>query len=447
MNKILQDYSDLFDVYLEKEELPEYAQGDVLAKYIKDILDDPGNHHLCTTDPVWKDLLKSSLMDFFRQLLPYFMELEKEEAREKQRMRNFQKADIKGKRLMWPLIDEDIRQVYPPSDVNMDGYIQLMKEKKISKDLIFNALVSDWSDACEKRIAKSKQKLLDNYKNHFMTQAKQAGNEDYRTIQKTAEVLVKYPALQEILQLMGREKEKNTQEEDSTITRYIPLLLAHSKSKEEIEGIRLGDDLNNILPTEVTWLSEPETEVYFFQKFASKQLQLFASKPPTIQQKKTDQEKQKKPRLQEGPMIISVDTSASIHGLPERIAKSMTMQILQTAKRKNRKCFLITYSVRAKALDISKPEHWSKVKSFLKNQFSGGTDGEYMLAFVIDALNTDNYSMADVLIISNFEFNLPLSPTRKKIVEEQKKGTRFYGLQIGKVHNGYDTILDRIWSI
>ena len=32
---------------------------------------------------------------------------------------------------MWPLIDEDIRQVYPPSDVNMDGYIQLMKEKNM----------------------------------------------------------------------------------------------------------------------------------------------------------------------------------------------------------------------------------------------------------------------------------------------------------------------------
>ncbi len=129
------------------------------------------------------------------------------------------------------------------------------------------------------------------------------------------------------------------------------------------------------------------------------------------------------------------------------ISKSITMQILQTPKRKNRKCFLITYSVRAKALDISKAEHWSKVKSFLKNQFSGGTYGEYMLAFVLDALNTDNYAMADVLIISDFEFNLPLSPTRKEIEEEQKKGTRFYGLQIGKVHNSYDTILDRIWRI
>lgn len=146
MNKILQDYSELFDVYLEKEELPEYMQGDVLAKYIKEVLDDPGNRHLCKTDPIWKDLLKSSLLDFFRQL-------------------------------------------YPPSDVNMEGYIQLMKEQKISRDLIFNALIGDWSDACEKRITKKKQKLLDYYKEHFITQAKLAGNEDYKTIKKTADVL------------------------------------------------------------------------------------------------------------------------------------------------------------------------------------------------------------------------------------------------------------------
>ena len=289
--------------------------------------------------------------------------------------------------------------------------------------------------------------MLDKCKEVFISRVRQAGKEDYSIIKKSADILVKYPQLQEILQLMGREKEKNTKEEDSTITRYIPLLLAHSKSKEEIGGIRVGDDLNAMVPTEVAWLSEPETELLFFQKFASKQLQLFASKPPVIQQKKTDQEKKKKPRLQEGPMIISVDTSGSMHGLPERVAKSMTMQILQTAKRKNRKCFLITYSVRAKVLDISRPEHWSEVHSFLKKQFIGGTDGEMMLTFALDALNTDNYSMADVLIISDFEFDLPLSSTRKRIVDEKKKGTRFYGLQIGRVRSDYDKIMDKIWSI
>ena len=99
MKIILEDYSELFDVYLTKGELPEYAQGDALAKYIKDVLDDPGNHHLCTTDPVWKDLLKSSLMDFFRQLLPHMMELEKEEvAKEEAKIKEKPKKKEKSKK-------------------------------------------------------------------------------------------------------------------------------------------------------------------------------------------------------------------------------------------------------------------------------------------------------------------------------------------------------------
>ena len=75
MQKVLEDYSLLFDRYLEKEELPDYVKEDVLAKYIKEVLDDPGNRHLCMTDFIWKDLLKTSLLEFFRQLLPYFEKL------------------------------------------------------------------------------------------------------------------------------------------------------------------------------------------------------------------------------------------------------------------------------------------------------------------------------------------------------------------------------------
>jgi hypothetical protein len=31
--------------------------------------------------------------------------------------------------------------------------------------------------------------------------------------------------------------------------------------------------------------------------------------------------------------------------------------------------------------------------------------------------------------------------------EERQKGTRFYGLQIGKESHEYDTILDKVWQI
>jgi len=66
---------------------------------------------------------------------------------------------------------------------------------------------------------------------------------------------------------------------------------------------------------------------------------------------------------------------------------------------------------------------------------------------VLKALDTEHWSMADVLLISDFDFFLPTMETLKKIADEQQKGTRFYGLQIGHDHTGYEKILDRIWRI
>ena len=89
MQERLDEYSKLFDVYLSERKFPETYQKDVLACYIKEVLDDPGNYHLCSTNQVWKDLLKDSLLNFIRQLLPYIMKLEAEEAEEKKYIKRF----------------------------------------------------------------------------------------------------------------------------------------------------------------------------------------------------------------------------------------------------------------------------------------------------------------------------------------------------------------------
>lgn len=440
-------YSTIFDEYLNKQVLPTHAQDDVLAKYIKEVLDDPGNRHLCTTDVLWREILKSSLMEFIGQLWPHIKILEEQVEREKGHMSQFLQADIQKKRRMWPALEQFMTQNYSPAEVNLDGYIRLMRENRLDKDVIFEALIKDWKQACEQRAEIEMISLLESYRKRFEERVSQGGQMDYQTIKRTEKIVCKYPQLQEIIRCMGREKLVEREDEDLTITRYIPILLAHSKSKEEIEGVRMGNDLNALLPTEVVWLTDPHTEQLFYQKLATSQLQLFASKPPLIQEKKTDKDTRKKPRLQEGPMIICVDTSGSMSGAPENIAKALTMQILQTAKRKQRKCFLITYSVRADILEISQPHHWPKVKNFLKNTFTGGTDGEDMFNAALHALNTKNFAMADVLIISDFEFCIPRKYTRERIIGEQQKGTRFYGLKIGDSYSEYKRILDRMWYI
>ena len=135
-------------------------------------------------------------------------------------------------------------------------------------------------------------------------------------------------------------------------------------------------------------------------------------------------------------------------GQPQRIAFSLLKQLLRIAKKQKRPCYLISFSVRSKSIDLAKPRNWGKIDNFLENSYSGGTDGEQMLAEAIRVLQKGTYEMADVLIVSDFEFPVPDTSTMEKINKEKTLGTRFYGLKIGHYGvKGYKLIMDKIWEV
>ena len=70
-----------------------------------------------------------------------------------------------------------------------------------------------------------------------------------------------------------------------------------------------------------------------------------------------------------------------------------------------------------------------------------------LIGLSIEMLQSKSFGMADVLIISDFYFSLPIGPTRKKMRIEHDKGTRFYGLKIDSTDRLYDNILDNTWNI
>ena len=125
-----------------------------------------------------------------------------------------------------------------------------------------------------------------------------------------------------------------------------------------------------------------------------------------------------KPRLENGPIIVAVDTSGSMSGKPLKIAYSVLTQLLRLARKQKRKVFLMSFSVRAKFLDLSLPRNWMRLNAFLEDRFTGGTDGEEMLNRSIEMLQSKSFAMADVLIISDFYFPLPIELTKKKILTE-----------------------------
>ena len=194
-------------------------------------------------------------------------------------------------------------------------------------------------------------------------------------------------------------------------------------------------------------MSDGHTEDLFYLKYATEQLQLFESRPKENSRFKTEQVNMKKTRLEKGPIIVALDTSASMHGEPQKIAYAILFQLLRMARKQKRSCFLITYSVRAKVLDLTKPGNWMRLQKFMEETFTGGTDGEMMLNTAMDMLFTKKFAMADVLIISDFYFPLPVEKTQKRMEREHSKGTRFYGLRVKGENLNYDKILDKVWSI
>ena len=99
----LNNYAEAFEYYLEKETLPEKLSDDLLGNYMKTVLDDPVNRNLCLHDLTWKELIMTSLLDFFRMMLFQLDELEKERSEEIKYIDNFYRGDINLKRQLWPV--------------------------------------------------------------------------------------------------------------------------------------------------------------------------------------------------------------------------------------------------------------------------------------------------------------------------------------------------------
>lgn len=433
----LDEYSEAFDFYMERGEMPPNIQDeDCLAGYMKEVIDN--NPQIDGSDPTWMEVLKEDLISFFAALLEQFRVLQLEAMREFALIEKFSRAPIEQKRLMWQEVQETIDGKYSKYEVNLPGFT--VQFKSDDKSPVFAALTSDWENACKEKLARQQRQMLERSKQQFEIICRDRGSVDYEDKKRIDNYIHRYPQLQEIVDMIGRDKNSAKEEKDTVVKKFLPTTVAKNSSVEEIDRVESGDNLERVLAIE---FSMPED--LFYKRYATKELQQFSSqgkdKPKKVEENRKD------PRLTKGPIIVSIDTSGSMSGRPEKIAFSLLKQLLRMAKKQKRPCFLISFSVRSKSIDLSKPRNWGRLDNFLENSFSGGTDGEQMLAEAIKVLQVGLFEMADVLIISDMVFPKPIPTTMEKINKEKALGTRFYALQIGSSSHEYKDVMDKIWQI
>lgn len=436
-------FSDGFDVYAADGRPPVKSPiegDDLLGQYVRNVID--RNPNLGGSDPNYRESFKENLQQFMGDMLDEFGKIDRACEPEKLMQQYFQKGSANERRRMWQQVKDFANENYSPEELNADGYDAQLNGN--NEQQIFDMFAEDWLLASQGRVRQIKRQHLASAAANWEKSCSRYCKSDYKMRLKIKKSLRHYPLMEEIAKIIGRQQNVATAEKSRAANRYRPSSISANPSFEEIDRITTGNNIERVIPSEFLYLADPETEMIFMARYARRQLQQFAAPGMDIAIKNPESRPQPRPAL--GPIIVSVDTSGSMRGRPMEIAFAMLHQLIDTARRTRRNCFLITFSVQSQSIDLCEPGRWRNVDQFLSTSYSGGTNGERMLHDALMKLGSDNYSMADVLIISDFAFAMPRPDTLAAIRREQAADTRFYGLQIGRINTPYSKILNRIWA-
>ncbi|MCX7997625.1 MAG: VWA domain-containing protein [Leptospiraceae bacterium] len=263
----------------------------------------------------------------------------------------------------------------------------------------------------------------------------------FEILQHYAEVLEKEKSIRELAELLGRYRKAEEEWEEEELekvvvtTRYKP----RHAPKGEVVGIRESNQIHDVLPMELATLKNPILRPIFFKKFAEKKLLSFSYRnqfPSREENKQYYKERVRKEKQKQGPIILCIDTSGSMHGTPERIAKTLCFALTKIAISENRRCYLISFSTQIQTIELTELKNsLPLLVNFLQMSFYGGTDATPALKEALRMLETQSYQRADVLMISDFVMNNLPTDLTDKIEKAKQNKTRFHSLVIGQSQN------------
>ena len=276
-------------------------------------------------------------------------------------------------------------------------------------------------------------------------------NSGFEILEIYADLLERDKSLQELARVLGRharaqrEYEKELIEKTVINTEWKP----RPALKGQIAGLCTSNDISSALPSELALFRNPATKRLFEKKFAEKSLLSFKYENVMPQDNAGSVIEEVSKEKQKGPIIICVDTSGSMNGTPENIAKTITFALSKIAIEEKRKCFLISFSTQIECLDLSdfkRGNALEKLIHFLRMSFHGGTDASPALLHAIDLLQKNEWSNADVLMISDFVMNALPDEVLKSIETQKEQGTLFYSLTIGGSATSTINCFNHNWS-
>ena len=420
---------------------------------------------------------------------------------------NFKRMDEK----VWHPLLNQLAMEHEDDGFDKPFFIRLFQGDGATKNENWERLVRDWKACIERQTLQKLKDYISIRQNNFETglirmmdqvtrNIKMKGVSEQRAVQawelmtngwteteferrlNQMKVQDRYPEIKEIVAKMGRVADANGKDR-LTIASGVDMKMEHSAGSD-IEGITVGDDLNSLLPLELAQYSDEDMEGLFIYKYRTRRLQTFRYKS---EMSKPSRKLGFTHASRKGPMIVCLDTSASMYGTPERISSTLISLLEETAEDLERDCFLIDFSISTRAIDLMAKRKAERLKRIgitmmesteadaapsdvdgqahtgrgIRRQpttthlpfIGGGTSAKKMMNQMFELLDNDglHYVNADVLWITDFLIPDPPQHLLSRFREYKETGTRFYGIRIvrddDKEPNAWKEYFNQIYTI
>jgi len=448
------------------------------ATSINEILSNPTMKELCSYDSELTEKITHEILGYINKTSKIISKSENPIGNEFAVLKEFEETESSGFYPQWEKVKSLIKQNYNKNEIDINFYENQFEESLDSKnekndkpsfESIKEHFNDKWGELLLKKQTKWELDLIEEQRKKFTEELYKQIEElkklqkavepftnmlgrlwdmskgkwqrvNFDILKKYAELLQRDNSLKELAEMLGKmqQAEKEFEEEIFSKISIMPDWRAVHASKADLIGIHESDDLSSLLPSETAFLADPTLQTIFFKKFAEKKLQTFEYQARILSYNEVESQdkRQKEKENEKGPFIICVDTSGSMHGTPEYIAKTLCFAIMKIAIRDNRKCYLISFSTVIETLNLTDLKNsLDRVISFLSMSFNGGTDATPAMCEALRMLTTEDFKKADVIMVSDFVMSGFDQSTQEQIKTAKENKTKFHSLIIGNSQN------------
>ncbi|MDI3513863.1 MAG: hypothetical protein PWP40_1092 [Rhodocyclaceae bacterium] len=209
----------------------------------------------------------------------------------------------------------------------------------------------------------------------------------------------------------------------------------------ETRGVHRSGRIARMLPAEAMLLGHPQLRLVWHARHAERTLLAYEDDDhlqETRQARALVQRPSPRPapakRLEMGPMLVCVDTSGSMRGGAEVVAKAVVLEAARSAHAQGRACHVFAFGGPNEVVEMAVGvdlEGVGRLARFLAQGFGGGTDIGAPLERALVRLEEAEWQLADLLIASDGEFGATPALAERLLTVRREQGLRVQGILIG----------------